>query len=298
MVELLNVQQQCLNLIQNHTECGQNCALNHYCTSVGCTTGDCSRCLNQIQYGQPNFTYSCTKITYQYVLRFFNRFASEICYAMCLYNFKDVRRINVVSLGCGPGSEVYGIVKSLKNRNIDVPVYYEGHDMLDIWEPVQRLCKDSFLSTQHIINFHTTNLFADFVGFDNNIINLLILNYLLSHAAKFYTKQGKEQFIDEIVDFILQNNVKNILFNDINYYGTFANLDSGVQLMKLLISKIKSRKIKCVVGYVCFPFDPYRGNEGWKFYQKSDLLFQKLNGNTYMNNVGYCNSKQIFVHIQ
>ena len=44
-------------------------------------------------------------------------------------------------------------------------------------------------------------------------INLLILNYLLSHAAKFYTKQGKNQFIDEIVDFILQNNVKNILFN-------------------------------------------------------------------------------------
>ena len=66
MVELLNLQQQCLNLIQNHTECGQNCTLNHYCTSVGCTTGDCSKCLHQIQYGQPNFTYSCTKITYQY----------------------------------------------------------------------------------------------------------------------------------------------------------------------------------------------------------------------------------------
>lgn len=124
------------------------------------------------------------------------------------------------------------------------------------------------------------------------------MNYLLSHAAKFYTKQGKNQFVDEIVDFILQNNVKNILFNDINYYGTFANLDSGVQLMKLLISKIKSRKIKCDVDYVCFPYDSHIGNEGWKFYQKNDLLFQKLNGNTYMNNVGYCNSKQIFVHIQ
>ena len=70
MMELLNLQQQCLNLIQAHPECSQNCALNHYCTSVGCTAGDCSRCLNQIQYGLPNFTYSCTKITYQYVLRF------------------------------------------------------------------------------------------------------------------------------------------------------------------------------------------------------------------------------------
>ena len=135
------------------------------------------------------------------------------------------------------------------------------------------------------------------MGFDNNIINLLILNYLLSHAAKFYTKQGKEQFIDEIVDFILQNNVKNILFNDINYYGTFAKLDSGVQLMKLLISKINSRAKRCVVRYFCFPNDSYRGNEGWEFHRGNVLVFQKLEGNNFMKNVDRCNSKQILVHI-
>lgn len=296
MSELLNVQKQCLDLIKNHTECGQNCPLNQYCNKVGCE--DCSRCLYQIQYEHPNFTYSCKKITYHYVLRFFNRFASEICYAMCSYKYKDISRINVVSLGCGPGSEVYGIVRALQIRNIDVPVYYEGHDMLNVWEHVQDLCKKSLSSKQRIINFHTTNLFADFRGFDNNIIDLLILNYLLSHAAKFYTKQQKNQFADEIVDFILIKKVRNILFNDINYYGKYANLDSGVQLMKLLISKIMSRKMRCVVDYVCFPYDPYRGNEGWKFYKKNDLLFEKLNKNNYMNNVDYCNSKQIFVHIQ
>lgn len=297
MIELLNLQQQCLNLIQAHPECSQNCALNHYCTSIGCTTGDCSKCLNHIQHGQPNFTYSCTKITYQYVLRFFNRFASEICYAMCKYNYKDINRINVVSLGCGPGSEVYGIIKALRIQKIGIPIYYEGHDLLDAWKPVQNLCKDSLKSTQHIINFHTTNLFADFAGFDNNVINLLILNYLLSHAAKFYTKQGKNQFVDEIVDFILQNNVKNVLFNDINYYGNETSLDSGVQLMKLMISKLSLKGVKCVVCYKCFPHDPYQGNEGWTFYEKNNLLFQKLDGNNFMNNVGYCNSKQIFVHI-
>jgi hypothetical protein len=297
MMELLNLQQQCLNLIQAYPECGQNCALNHYCTSVRCTIGNCSRCLNQIQYGQPNFTYSCTKITYQYVLRFFNRFASEICYAMCLYNYKNISRINVVSLGCGPGSEVYGIIKALRFRKIVVPIYYEGHDLLDVWEPVQNLCRNSLTSTQHIINFHTTNLFADFAGFDNNVVNLLILNYLLSHAAKFYTKQGKNQFVDEIVDFIIQNNVKNVLFNDISYYGNNISLNSGVQLMKLMISKFSSKGVKYTVRYACFPSDPYRGNEGWQFYKKNNLLFQKLNGNNFMNNVDYCNSKQIFVHI-
>lgn len=297
MMELLNLQQQCLNLIQAYPECGQNCALNHYCTSVKCTIGDCSKCLNQIQYGQPNFTYSCTKITYQYVLRFFNRFASEICYAMCHYNYKNISRINVVSLGCGPGSEVYGIIKALRFQKTVVPIYYEGHDLLDVWEPVQNLCRNSLTSTQHIINFHTTNLFADFAGFDNNVVNLLILNYLLSHAAKFYTIQSKNQFVDEIVDFIIQNNVKNVLFNDISYYGNKISLNSGVQLMKLMISKLGSKGVKYTVCYACFPFDPYRGNEGWKFYKKNNLLFQKLNGNNFMNNVDYCNSKQIFVHI-
>lgn len=298
MMELLNLQQQCLKLIQAHSECGQNCVINHYCTSVGCTTGDCSRCLNQIQYGQPNFTYSCTKITYQYVLRFFNRFASEICYAMCRYKYNNPKRINVVSLGCGPGSEVYGIIKAFKIQGVDTRLYYEGHDLLNVWEPVQNLCKDSLSSTQHVVDFHTTNLFADFHGFDDGVTNLLILNYLLSHAAKFYPLQGKHQFVDEIVDFILLYNVRNILFNDINYYGYYTSLDSGVQLMNLLVSKIKSKGVKYTVRYACFPSDKYQGNEGWQFYKKKDLLFQKLDGNNFMNNVDYCNSKQIFVHIQ
>lgn len=67
--------------------------------------------------------------------------------------------------------------------------------------------------------------------------------------------------------------------------------------MKLMISKFSSKGVKYTVRYACFPSDPYRGNEGWQFYKKNNLLFQKLNGNNFMNNVDYCNSKQIFVHI-
>ena len=298
MRELLNLQQQCLNLIESHSECSQSCALNHYCTKVGCTTGDCSRCLNQIQYGNPNFTYSCTKITYQYVLRFFNRFASEICYAMRRYNYKNLDRINVVSLGCGPGSEVFGIIKAFRILGVSTKLYYTGYDMLNVWEPIQTYCKDSLISTQHIIEFYTTNLFADFRDFDNGVINLLLLNYLLSHAAKFYTDQGKNQFVDDIVDFILTNNVRNILFNDISYYGYFNKLDSGVQLVKLMISKLKSKSVKFSVRYVCFPNDPKRGCENWEYYPNNDLLLERLQNNPYMKNVGCCNSKQIFIHIQ
>lgn len=294
----MNLQQQCLSLIESHSGCSHSCALNHYCTKTGCALSDCSRCLNQIQYGSPNFTYSCKKITYQYVLRFFNRFASEICYAMRCYKYNDLNRINVVSLGCGPGSEVFGIIKAFRMLGVNTKLYYAGYDMLNVWESIQTYCKESLINTQHIIEFYTTNLFADYRDFDNGVINLLLLNYLLSHAAKFYTGQGKNQFIDDIVDFILTNNVRNILFNDINYYGYFNKLDSGVQLTKLMISKLKSKGVNFSVRYVCFPYDPMRGGENWDFHSKNDLLLQKLPDNPFTKNVGYCNSKQIFIHIQ
>ncbi len=297
MIELLNLQQQCLNLIQVHPECGQNCALNHYCTSFGCTTGDCSRCLYQIQHGNPTFHYSCEKITYHYTLRFFNRFASEITHLLYRFDYSRFADLNVVSLGCGPGSEVYGIIKTFLSKGVNTILHYEGHDLNNYWENIQAISKECLGQLSHEIKFYTTDLFADFHGSSNNIIHILMFNYLLSDAAFFMTYMQKQRFIDEITKFIIENNVRNVLFNDINYYGDAKRLNSGTQLMKLLISKLRKQNIQIKPFYFCFPFDPYRGNEGWKFYQKNNLLFQKLDGNNFMNNVNYCNSKQIFVHI-
>lgn len=298
MVELLNLQQQCLNLIQNHTGCAQNCALNHYCTSVGCTTGDCSSCLYQIQHGNPSFHYSCEKITYHYTLRFFNRFASEITHLLYFFNYSKLTDLNVVSLGCGPGSEVYGIIKTFLLRRANTILHYEGHDLNNYWEMVQSMSNQCLEQTSHEIQFYTTDLFADYHGFANGIIHILMFNYLFSDAVLFMTDIQKRSFIDDVVNFVIENNVKNIVFNDINYYGDARRLNSGTQLMKLLINKLKQRNIQIKVSYYCFSGDQYRGNENWIWHRNNNNLFKILDGNTYMNNVGYCNSKQIFVHIQ
>ncbi len=298
MIELLNLQQQCLNLIQAYPECRQDCLLDSYCTSMGCTEGDCSRCLYQIQHGNPTFHYSCEKITYHYTLRFFNRFASEISHLLNKFNYSTLTDLNVVSLGCGPGSEVYGIIKTLLLKRANTILHYEGHDLNNYWENVQAMSKQCLEQLSHEVQFYTTDLFADFHGFTNNIINILIFNYLLSDAALFMTDVQKQRFIDDVAFFIIENNVKNILFNDINYYGDARRLNSGTQLMKLLISKLRQQDIQIDSFYYCFPGDPYRGNEGWRWHRDNRNIFRILEGNTYMDNVGCCNSKQIFVHIQ
>lgn len=301
MVELLNLQQQCLNLLQAHSECGQTCSLEHYCTLAGCATGDCSRCLNQIQYGKPKpvFHYSCKKITYHYTLRFFNRFASEITHLLRLFDYSKHTDLNVVSLGCGPGSEVYGIIKTFLLKEADTILHYEGHDLNNYWETVQTMSKQCLGQLPHEINFYTTDLFADFHGFKNETINILMFNYLLSDAALFMADEQKKRFIDDVVNFIIENNVRNILFNDINYYGNVGKLNSGTQLMKLLIIKLQEQKKSLEIFYRYFLCEnQYLGAEGWRLHKNNRNLFRILEGNTYMNNVGYCNSKQIFVHIQ
>lgn len=298
MVELIHLQQQCLDLIHAHPECNLDCSLNFYCTSTGCKSGDCCSCLFQIQHGNPAFHYSCKKITYHYILRFFNRFASEITHLLNIFNYGNLTDMNVVSLGCGPGSEIYGIIKTLLLKRAKTILHYEGHDLNGYWETVQTMSKRCLNQLPHEIQFYTTDLFADFHGFATGIIHLLVFNYLLSDAALFMADMQKQRFIDDVVSFIIDNKVKNILFNDINYYGDAKKLNSGIQLMKLLITKLKQRNKQLNTSYYCFLGDPYRGNESWKWHKDNKNVFMTLAGNNYMKNVGYCNSKQIFVHIQ
>lgn len=297
MQELIKLQEYCLSQLDNRVPCGNNCPLGHFCCIGKCTEEDCSRCLYQIQHGNPTFHYSCVNITYHYVLRFFNRFASEVAHFFSRYSFCHMTDINVISLGCGPGSEIYGLLKSFKDRYPSIKLHYEGHDLNPVWETVQTASKSCLHDTGHEINFYTTNLFDDFHGFQSPKVDVLILNYLLSDAALFMFKQQKEQFIDDIVDFILKHNVKRVFFNDINYYGNMSSLNSGTMLMRLMIQKLKQRGVQPKGCYLCFPGDPYRGNENWRFYSDNSILLAKHPQNTYMANVDFCNSKQIFVKI-
>lgn len=298
MQELLEFHNQCLYKIHNHTSCANNCPLGHYCTAVGCVENDCSKCLNNIQYGTPNFHYSCTRITYQYSLRFFYRFASEVATLLNRISFRNISNLNVVSLGCGPGSEIYGILKAFINQNATTTLFYEGHDLNPCWTDVQNISKQCLLQTSHHIDFYTTDLFADFHGFQDNIVHLLILNYLLSDAAKFMVRQKRILFVEEIANFILSNNVRNVFFNDISYYGNSQLLNSGTQLMKLLISILNKLGLKTECKYYYYQGDPYRGNENWILNENNNMQFAIHPDNTYMANVNFCRSKQIFVHIQ
>lgn len=302
MRELTDLMSKCLEKYNTCAPCdGNTCKLNFYCTANNCAHGRCDRCLNHIQRSPlPQFHYSCEKITYQYVLRFFNRFASEIAYLIGSIKksyLQERKKLNVVSLGCGPGSEVYGFIKALRINAPHIVLDYQGFDMNAIWDTVQQLSKTALSQTPHHIEFHNLNMFGAFEGFQEGGVDMLVLNYLLSDAQKFYfNDEGRIKFIDEICQFIIANGVKSIIFNDNCFYG-HSGLDSGVRMMLKLIQYLKKSQLQLKLFFRYFPADPYVPNSSWQGYKKGNLLFTPLVGNTHDVNVSSCKSKQIIVLI-
>ena len=302
MQELTNLMSECLEKYNACAPCdGNTCKLNFYCTANNCAHSRCDRCMNHIQWSpSPQFHYSCEKITYQYVLRFFNRFASEIAYLVASMNkgyLQGKSKLNVVSLGCGPGSEVYGFIKALRLKAPHVVLDYQGFDLNVIWDNVQQMSKSALSQTKHHIDFHNLNMFGAFEGYPDGGVDMLVLNYLLSDAQKFYFNDaGRLKFIDEIAQFVTDNGVKSIIFNDNAFYGR-SGLDSGVKMMLKLIQSLKKAQVRLALSFRYFPSDPYVPSPLWKDYKKGNLLFAPLTGNTLDTNVTCCRSKQIIVII-
>lgn len=302
MKELTELFSVCLNRYKNCAPCDSDtCQLGFYCRANNCLQGQCDRCMNHIQWdASPQFHYSCSKITFQYILRFFNRFASEIAYFVASIKSDYLRekiKLNVVSLGCGPGSEVYGFIKALRVIAPHIILDYQGFDLNDVWREAQQISKAVLSKTPHLIEFYLMNMFGGFHGFSEGKVDFLVLNYLLSDSQKYYhSDEDKIKFIDEIAQFVFDHDVKNILFNDQSYYGK-GELDSGVGMMLRLIKSLESWDLSIVSDLRYFPSDKYVPSTAWRTYKSDKLIFQPFPGNTFDINISCCRSKQILIHI-
>lgn len=288
---------ECHRRFTNCGSCKNNCPIDHYCLKCSKNECDCAACMMYIQFNaSPLFPYSCRKITFHYVLQFFNRFASEISYALRIWKSVKTKTISIASLGCGPGSEIFGIIDAFRAVAPNFTISYQGYDMNNVWKEVQDLCINAFSQTSHKIEFFTMDMFAGWQG--GNTVDLLIMNYLLSDAVKFQTHGQREQFVNSISDFIIGKKVKVVLFNDIRYYGKDNCLDSGVQMMRMLIKNVKNRIKKGSGRCFCFSGDTYPGSMTWNLHTSNKLLFPLSSENTAVACNHYCKSKQILLILE
>lgn len=296
-LELSKLINQCAAAYAGGTEC-QNCVNDKKCES--CNTCKCyDSCIHPLhQYNSNGKTYNCLNMAYNYVVKHFYRFASEIEYAFRIVyhaeqqNWKD--NINVVSLGCGPSSELYGIINELQNQQSNLVVSYHGFDTNAIWQKIWNLNID--ICKQHNITYTTDDMFAYYTEHSDEHIDILILNYLLSDVARNMQKEEKNLFLDKLAEFIDVKDVQYVIFNDIPLF--YDNLISGYSCMEYVVRQFGVNKQRHSIlkgGRYRFGVpNQYQPTYGRKCDQSS-LLFIIDDAAKDFQPFNYCNSIQMLI---
>lgn len=214
----------CIN--RNNTPCSHsNC--NHTCIQ----NGYCIECLNDILTNDNSRisrlrNYSCDNITYSYVLRYLNRYASEIYKLFIKTKFIYQPVINMISLGCGPATELIGFEAIYHQVNPTGMLNYLGFDTNNIWNNCQNALVNIFNSNSYVTCQFPNQILLP----DNPIIhktNLFVLNYVLSHIHKhvdsddiYFRNKAVTDFLDNVVSPIFDGLPSNsiLLINDTNSY--------------------------------------------------------------------------------
>ena len=296
-LELSKLINQCAAAYAGGTEC-QNCVNGKKCES--CNTCKCyDSCIHPLhQYNSNGKTYNCLNMAYNYVVKHFYRFASEIEYAFRIVyhaeqqNWKD--NINVVSLGCGPSSELYGIINELQNQQSNLVVSYHGFDTNAIWQKIWNLNVDIY--KQHNISYTKYDMFAYYTKHPDEHIDILILNYLLSDVARNMQKEEKTLFLDKLAEFIDVKDVQYVIFNDIPLF--YDNLISGYSCMEYVVRQfgVNKQRHSVLKECRCRFGEP---NQYQPTYEKkcsqSSLLFPIDDAAKDFQPFNYCNSIQMLI---
>lgn len=204
------------NNLYNRTD--QQC---ENCTNADCA-GRCSRCFYKIHLFDSTRDYDCVNLIYQYVCEYIYAKGSEIFH---LFNSHDELRqlvnIQIISIGCGPASELFGIDSAIPRSNID----YKGFDLNPFWREIHTSISNSVRFDQNRnVEFFNTNVFEEYENL-NFVPNVLILSYLISHLPK--VGLNINDFLLNLERIIIDTMPNNsyIILNDTNHMTVRDNFE-------------------------------------------------------------------------
>ena len=113
-------QQYLIECFNSYKPCIPGNCLDNDCNCDCMQDFNCVHCLSDMfnNSAHAHRTYNCLPITYSYVIRYGNRYSSEM-YIILNHLQKLFERdtINVVSLGCGPATELIALEKKCSETN-------------------------------------------------------------------------------------------------------------------------------------------------------------------------------------
>lgn len=230
----------------------------------GDTSADCYSCLSKIhKVVNKDLSYQCEKIIYNYVLKHGHRYASEIDKIMAYFTTNQRLPLapNVFSVGCGPCTELFGVINRLPKR----VVHFKGFDTNAIWKPLTNYQRTLF--PNHDIQFPNVDFFQ-YMPLNSEHVDILIFNYLLSDIARQNDTAFCSAFLDNVVTLCAEHRISYIVINDV--YLTYGK-GTGYALMEELARKLQANKN---IEWNCCRYHYATPNEYQPIYGKkcSDVL--------------------------
>jgi len=185
--------------------------------------GSCDKCLDSIHFRRITRRYNCENIAYYYVCRYIYKYSSEVEYLINnIDELSQLPELNIVSIGCGPATELFGFLNYMKRNNDQRHLHFRGFDLNNIWNNIHKQIK--------LITQDDNRLKLDFFYYDvfdifdqierrgvSNSPNILFLQYLISDMDAH--NYDVESFIDRLGKLMFSKMPLNsfLMINDINH---------------------------------------------------------------------------------
>ncbi len=230
------------SLVKDYINFADNHFQTHTCT-VKCSEckDDCIMCLDDQNFKGIAREYDCEKRCGAYVCHYFFRHMPEMCYLAREMKYLP-ETIKILSIGCGPCSELIGIMANLPKTYLNYNIDFLGIDMSKKWSPFhQQLSK---LMVKHNRNVSVRFLYKDIDNAMDELMeerfDIVVMNYFLSDYRFFY----KDNIVPVInlchslnkAVFSKMPNNSHIMINDINHKKARDCFD-------VLVRSVKRKKI-------------------------------------------------------
>lgn len=183
--------------------------------------GDCYRLLRDIHYGKKT-RYKCKRVINFYLPKYAYRYAHEIEMLLQINTeiIKEYECLRVMSIGCGPATELLGIVKYASD--IFKRANYIGIDLNKKWDIIHNFY-EGILDHNVKVKFYYDDIFKLVSSINQTRkklnTNIVFFQYVISDMVKYLEKSQVIKFLSDFRDVILEFLPINslIIMNDINH---------------------------------------------------------------------------------
>jgi thiol-disulfide isomerase/thioredoxin len=181
--------------------------------------------LEAIHFRKISRSYNCQNIANFYVCKYIYKCASEIDHLIT--RFKDIASLDtydILSIGCGPCSELAGLLNFLSRSKQKPQISFIGIDSNELWKPIHERIQVIVTSYDNVpkVRFLYGDALKIIPRFNARQVkwrpNILILQYLISDMKK--AGVNIENFVVDLSTNIvpIMPAESYIILNDINHY--------------------------------------------------------------------------------